>query len=265
MTDSGTIAAQDRPLPFTPLPGTQARRRLYLMRHGDVDYRVSSSHSSHLDTLPLTPRGEAQAKAMGLVLQDVDFDQAVHTGLHRTRHTAELVLGDRELDLVPVEALKEMRTGDIKGWSRERMQREFTRAFATTDDADRSFAEGGETYRQFWQRVMPPFLALANAPGWTHLLLVAHGGTNRNILAWAAGAGLPGIGRWEQDSGCLNIIDLDMVHDPEGEGSGAMKVGHAVLRLVNFRPENPAHLGNHLTVLEQMVIDVRGRRDESAA
>lgn len=251
------------PLPFAPLPGTRSRRRLYLMRHGDVDYRVPSSHSSHLDTLPLTPRGEQQAKAMAAVLQDVPFDHAVHTGLHRTRHTAELVLGGRQIDLVPVEALKEMRTGDIKGWSLERMQQEFTRAFTRNDDPDRTFAEGGETYREFWQRVMPPFLALAAAPDWAHLLLVAHGGTNRNILAWAADSGLGGIGRWEQDSGCLNVIDLDMGWDPDRPG--AMRVEHAVLRLVNFRPENPAHLGNHLSVLEQMVIDVRGRRERDAA
>ncbi|MFC3230500.1 histidine phosphatase family protein [Marinibaculum pumilum] len=254
-------------LPFTPLPGTRARRRLYLMRHGDVDYRVPSSASAHIDTLPLTNRGEAQARAMGEVLRDVPFDHAAHTGLHRTRHTAELVLGSREIDLVPVERLKEMRTGNIRAWSRDRMEREFNSSFANATDPDRTFAEGGETYRQFWDRVMPAFLALATAPGWTHMLLVAHGGTNRNILAWACGAGLAGIGRWEQDSGCLNVIDLDMAPgDPDGaETAGSMQVAHAMLRLANFRPENPAHIGNNRTVLEQMVLDVRGSRDESAA
>lgn len=250
-------------LPFVPLPGTRNRRRLYLMRHGDVDYRVPSSASAHIDTLPLTARGEAQARAMGEVLRDVPFDHAVHTGLHRTRQTAELVLGGRNLDLVPLEQLKEMRTGNIRSWSRARMEKEFNRSFANAADPDRSFAEGGETYRQFWDRVMPPFEALTVAPGWSHLLLVAHGGTNRNLLAWACGAGLAGIGRWEQDSGCLNIIDLDMAPDPAR--SGALRIDHAMLRLANFRPENPAHLGNHRTVLEQMVIDVRGGQDDGPA
>ncbi len=250
-------------LPFQPLSGTRNRRRLYLMRHGDVDYRVPSSASAHIDTLPLTPRGEAQARAMGEVLREVPFDHAVHTGLHRTRHTAELVLGDRQVDPVPVAQLKEMRTGNIRSWSRERMEKEFNRSFANADDPDRTFAEGGESYRQFWERVMPAFEALTVAPGWSHMLLVAHGGTNRNLLAWAAGAGLAGIGRWEQDSGCLNIIDLDMGRDPAQDG--ALRVEHAMLRLANFRPDNPAHLGNHRTVLEQMVIDVRGDRDDSAA
>lgn len=251
------------PLPFVPLPGTEGRRRLYLMRHGDVDYRVPSSDSAHIDTLPLTERGERQARAMAEVLRDVPFDHAVHTGLQRTRQTAELALAGRDVALVPVEALKEMRTGNIRGWSREKMQREFARSFTRVEDPDRSFADGGETYRQFWDRAIPAFLSLATAPGWTHLLLVAHGGTNRSILAWAAGAGLAGIGRWEQDSGCLNIIDLDMEWDPERPG--ALRVAHAMLRLANFRPENPAHLGNHLTVLEQMVIDVRGPRERDPA
>ncbi len=78
---------------MTALPGTTGRRRIYLMRHGHVDYFGREvRESGHTDSVPLTPLGREQARASGLALSHVRFDRALCSGLPRTRETAELVL-----------------------------------------------------------------------------------------------------------------------------------------------------------------------------
>src|SRR5689334_4208253 len=75
------------------LPGTASRRRLYLMRHGHVDYfapRVRATGDIH--SVPLTERGRSEAEAAGKALAHVTFERAVCSGLPRTRETAEIVL-----------------------------------------------------------------------------------------------------------------------------------------------------------------------------
>src|SRR5215510_11125939 len=80
---------------MSALPGTTGRRRIYLMRHGHVDYfskRVIEERRT--DFVPLTPLGQEQATASGKALAHVRFDLALCSGLPRTRETAERVLAE---------------------------------------------------------------------------------------------------------------------------------------------------------------------------
>ena len=40
--------------------------------------------------------------------------------------------------------------------------------------------------------------------------VVAHEGINRLLLSWACGSGLGAMGAFEQDTGCVNVLDFDM-------------------------------------------------------
>lgn len=50
---------------MSALPGTTGRRRIYLMRHGHVDYfgREIQAAGGDSKVVPLTPLGEEQARA----------------------------------------------------------------------------------------------------------------------------------------------------------------------------------------------------------
>src|ERR1700749_3952116 len=78
---------------MTSLPGTTARRRIYLMRHGHVDYLARHVVASGgVNVVPLTNRGRLQAEAAGVALSHVTFDKAVCSGYPRTHQTASHVL-----------------------------------------------------------------------------------------------------------------------------------------------------------------------------
>jgi probable phosphoglycerate mutase len=226
------------------LPGTRGRKRVYLMRHGDVSYRRADGRTIFSDHVALTEEGVEQARLMRELLAPSPFDLGVHTGFTRTRQTAELVLAGREVRLEEMSALREMRVGSIEQLSDERIDAEFTYGLERAAEAGAAFA-GGETFAAFEQRVVPAFEALLLRPDWSTALVVGHGGTNAVILAWVTRGGLAGLSAFEQDAGCLNIIDADVV---DGE------IVRRLLRAVNLTPYNLAKHEHYLTVAERIVL-----------
>src|SRR5512134_380036 len=100
-TTSAMIAGSHRShsdelaMTLSGLPGTRGRKRIYLMRHGEVSYRRPDGRTVFSTAVPLTQEGADQALAMRELLAEVPFDLGAHTGLERTRQTAELVLEGR--------------------------------------------------------------------------------------------------------------------------------------------------------------------------
>src|SRR6266478_3460600 len=147
----------------TEKPLYPKRRRIYLMRHGDVSYFDPSGRPFRPDTVPLNDEGRLQAEAAGRLLADIP----------------------------PAE-----------------IESTFIGAFVADVTRESRFL-AGETFGSLIDRVQICFQNLLADRIWKHLLIVAHGGVNRIILAHALGIGLQGFGAIEQEPGCLNILDVD--------------------------------------------------------
>jgi broad specificity phosphatase PhoE len=63
--------------------------RVYLARHGETAWSVSGQHTGMTD-LPLTPRGERNARRLGTRLQGIYFDQVFTSPLQRASQTCAL-------------------------------------------------------------------------------------------------------------------------------------------------------------------------------
>lgn len=224
------------------LPGTSGRRRVYLMRHGEVAYFDARGHTVHPKHVRLTAAGQAQARAMAALLADIPLDRAITSGLPRTVETARLVLQARGLEPETREDLKEIRSGNNRGKSFEQVEAEFIYAMETAAQPGARFV-GGELYADFYTRVTNEFERILKEPGWSHLLVVAHEGTNRMILGWVSGGGLAAVNAFEQDPCCLNVIDADIV-------DGAIE--RKFIKLMNATPVNHAKHENYLSSIEQV-------------
>ena len=225
------------------LPGTRGRKRLYLMRHGEVSYHRPDGRTVFSNEVDLTDEGVAQAQAMAATLQQVEFDLAAHTGLQRTRHTAELVLAGRGVAVRTIAELIEIQGGSIEGMSEERLEAEFVYGLERAALPGANFA-GGETFVAFQRRVVGAIESLVREPAWHTALIVAHGATNAMVLGWVTQGGLNGLGAFEQDAGCVNIVDIDVI---DGE------IIRRFIRALNVTPYNLPKLGLYLTVTEQIV------------
>jgi probable phosphoglycerate mutase len=231
------------------LPGTSSRRRLYLMRHGHVDYfapRVRETGDMH--SVVLTPRGRSEAEAGGRALSHIVFDRAVASGLPRTVETAEAVLSFQAqppaLEIDP--ALKEIQGGKLPTVkNRDELIAVMNSYFARAHEPGATNHEGGEVFAQAQARAVAAIERLLENSDWKVALVVAHEGINRLLLSWACGAGLQAMSAFEQDTGCVNIVDFDL--------GGVGNVRRALVKAVNITPYNYLKHGMNLTSLEAIM------------
>jgi probable phosphoglycerate mutase len=222
------------------------RRRIYLMRHGSVDYFDPAGRPLHPAGVPLNAEGIRQAETAGRLLADVPLDRVVTSGLPRSIETARLVITPRMLPLEVRPELREIETGKLAGLGHplsKEAERAFVQALHPELKPSDSFL-GGETFESLQRRVWPCFQQLLEEPGWKQMLIVAHGVVNLTLLSWVLGAEWKGLGTLEQENGCINILDVE----PDGR---------CLVQAVNVTPLNPLKVGTQLTTMERLYLQYR--------
>jgi len=72
--------------------------RLYLIRHGETEWTLTSRHTGLTD-IPLTANGEDESRELGKHLRDIQFAHVFTSPLKRARQTCELVGLDKVLEI----------------------------------------------------------------------------------------------------------------------------------------------------------------------
>ena len=238
--------------------GRVGRRRLYLMRHGHVDYFAPGL--TDFRTVPLTEEGRRQANAAGHALAGIRFDAVFNSGLPRTIETADLVLGENGHDVprqIAIGEFEELRGGKVVVETREELAARLAFSFDAAMEEGASFLPGGEAFADAYDRVQRGLEHLVGQHAWRSALLVAHEGINRILLGHACGAGLSGIAHFEQDLACVNVLDFDVIR----EESGALRSVRTVIKAVNLTAYDPVKAELVRTSIEHMFdIDFGGAR-----
>jgi probable phosphoglycerate mutase len=231
-----------------PIP---ARRRIYLMRHGQVTYFDESGKAYVPEQVPLTRHGRAQATAAGRTLAQVRFDRVIASGLPRTLETAECVLAEAAhkpaIEIWP--DLVEIKGGRLRDIPEDKLEEEFYAAFQGMVDEHARFLRG-ESVGELMDRVQPAIDRFAAEPAWDTALLVLHGGVNRAILSYALTGSRLFLGNMMQAPGCINVIDV------------GNRAGHDwVVRGVNHAPTDMIHGETRLTTMEELLMQYRKSRE----
>ncbi len=207
------------------------RRRIYLMRHGQVAYfvdgRVLDPHE-----VQLTEEGRRETEVTAAALADIAFDRVITSGLPRAVETARIVAPEREPEAWP--AFRELEGGRLKDVADP--ETAFVNAFSGSLPEDATFL-GGETIGSLLDRAVPALQRLAAEPGWDVALLVAHGGTIRALLSFALTGGRAFLGNFELAPASISILDV-------GEDW--------IVRAVNVTPYDLAHTRTRLRTMEEL-------------
>lgn len=89
-----------------------AAPRIFYFRHGETQWALSGQHTGVTD-IPLTPHGEAQARALRPWVEAVSFSQVLTSPRLRARATCELAGLGRHVQIEP--GLAEWNYGDYEG------------------------------------------------------------------------------------------------------------------------------------------------------
>jgi len=124
-------------------------RLFVLTRHGESELnalrRVNGDPSV---PVRLTAAGEAEAAGLALQVANLELDVCVHTRFLRTRHTAEIAVGQRAIPLVEEPLLDDIDVGELEGktiedyraWKHGRTRSESFPGGESLDDAARRYA-----------------------------------------------------------------------------------------------------------------------------
>jgi probable phosphoglycerate mutase len=221
------------------------RRRLFLMRHGEVSYFGDDGVPVDPRDVPLNEDGVEQVRAAAAALRHVELDRVVTSGLPRTLQTAAIVAPGADAESWP--DLREIQGGRLSEIPVEALEHEFVHAFRGVIPNESRFLRG-ESIGELFDRVLPALDRLVADDGWNTALAVLHGGVNRAILSYALTGERMFLGHFEQAPACVNVLDL-------GDG------GEWIVRAVNVAPYDLLHLSHRSTTMERYWAEFRARTD----
>ena len=138
---------------------------IYIVRHGETEWNAEGRIQGHTD-IGLSDRGREQARAIARRLAGFPFAVAYSSDMSRTRDTARIILGERNIPLHSVPELREYHKGVFEGLTVQQYRQRYPEQYRASLVNDPDFAPtGGETIRQSTARLTEFVAGLGLTPG----------------------------------------------------------------------------------------------------
>jgi 2,3-bisphosphoglycerate-dependent phosphoglycerate mutase len=170
---------------------------LVLIRHGESQWNLENRFTGWVD-IPLSPKGEQEAKAAGEKLKSYKFDKGYTSVLQRAKKTLEIILGVSGQQQLPIErdkALNERHYGALQGLNKADIGRQYgeeqlkiwRRSYDVPPPADKTELNPdgiSESLKDTAARTLPYFEAkiLPDVLAGKNIVVAAHGNSLRSIV-----------------------------------------------------------------------------------
>jgi 2,3-bisphosphoglycerate-dependent phosphoglycerate mutase len=186
---------------------------LVLVRHGQSLWNRENRFTGWVD-VPLTDEGRAEARRAGELLRDLRFDVAYTSALWRAQETLEIILTTiaQRPPVIRDAALNERHYGDLQGLNKA------DTAHRYGDDQVKLWRRsydvappGGESLEKTAERTLPFFerAILGDLRQGKHVLVAAHGNSNRSIVMKLDGLSCAQVIELNLDTGVPLVYELD--------------------------------------------------------
>ena len=181
--------------------------RLYLVRHGELVSSKEWRYVGQMD-VELNETGKKQIQNLSSRLSSEQIEMIFSSDLTRTIESAEIIGNKLEIINEPISELREINLGVWEGLTLEEIEESFPENLVKRSEDIKDFRIiNGESFSDVKKRVIPKLKNIIEGNVGKRILVIAHGGVNRIIIADALGLDINNIPRLEQNYACLNIID----------------------------------------------------------
>lgn len=180
---------------------------LMLVRHGQTEWNAQRRYQGQSD-VPLSALGRRQAARLAERLAGEEIDAVYASDLGRAFETAQMIVENTGLEVVPEPRLRELKFGVMEGLTFEEAQARYPEMIAAwLDDFNRP-PQGAETIDVFNARCVALLEELQGKHDEQVVLLVAHGGSLSEILRVVLG--LSPEKRWylEMENASLSEVQI---------------------------------------------------------
>jgi alpha-ribazole phosphatase len=211
ITQAVTTSQFDIPCPTNFTQGTMNGKpscRIYLIRHGETANAGQVCFNGHFD-VDVSPAGMKQFRSISESLKEFSIKTVYSSDLKRTRICAEIVSEPHGLNPIPFPELRELSFGEWEGMSVSEVNEKYPNQLNERLKNIETFSvEGGETFLQLQERVIPKFNEIVAGHPHDDIVIVAHGGVNRIILGHVLGIPMANIFRIQQEYGAINVLQF---------------------------------------------------------
>jgi len=186
--------------------------KLILVRHGQSIWNLQNRFTGWVD-VPLTEKGEEEARGAGKKLHSVKVDVAYTSALSRAQRTLDIILETMgvEVPVIRDQALNERHYGDLQGLNKEDTAAKFgadqVKIWRRSYDIP---PPNGEALKNTAERTLPFFerCILGDIRQGKNVLVVAHGNSNRSIVMMLDNLSKEEVLELNLDTGVPLVYDL---------------------------------------------------------
>lgn len=176
--------------------------KIYFIRHGQTVENLHGILQGHRPGI-LTKLGHAQAERVAERLSQIPFDAIYASDLGRVVETARYVAAQQAAPVVYDPQLRERGVGIYEGLPR----RVLWEAEAKSGQPAVDFRpDGGESFRDLQERIERFLRRLQQEAAGKTVLLVSHGGWNRQLIGQAMRRSIGESLQIEQFNTCVNLV-----------------------------------------------------------
>jgi len=154
---------------------------IYITRHGETEWNKQCRFQGSMNS-ELTEKGVLAAELLSERIENIDLDYIIASPLKRAYHTAEIVRGMKNVEIIKSEGFKEINLGDFEGMKYDEIR--YSCADTLKRIEEDPFANrypNGENLIEFYKRVEKTFKDVVEKYKGKKTLIVAHGGTIKCI------------------------------------------------------------------------------------
>ena len=184
--------------------------RFYVARHGETIWNTQKRMQGHKDS-PLSELGVRQAEWLAEGLCEVEFEAAYSSSSRRALQTARIIIGSRDVPVVPMDGLMEINLGEWEGLVFSEAERLYPDEYKNFRDYPHRYKPiGGETVEALIDRVGRTFETLAIRHREGNILVVTHAVTLKAIAAHVEKKEIKDL--WSgayMKHACLSVLEYD--------------------------------------------------------